>query len=154
MPTTSWRGPRPRVAGEGLMPDLLVLSVRQPWATAIMLLGKDVENRSWSPSSQIQPGARLGIHASKVEDRWASQRCLFGVDVAGMPRGALLGCVTFTGAHHSSTCVARPCSEWAQADQWHWQLADPRPLTPVEVPRGQLGLWRHPFPQAWTEELA
>jgi hypothetical protein len=51
---------------------MLALSVRQPWAWAIIHAGKDVENRSWSPAGgnarqarqlAVQ-GERIAIHAA------------------------------------------------------------------------------------------
>jgi hypothetical protein len=37
----------------------VILTVRQPWASAIIYAGKDVENRSWTTSHR----GRLYIHA-------------------------------------------------------------------------------------------
>jgi hypothetical protein len=54
-----------------LMRELPVLSIRQPWATSIVLGGKRVENRVWSerhPSRRFR--GRFLIHASKeITDR-------------------------------------------------------------------------------------
>lgn len=40
-----------------------ILSVRQPWAIAIMLFGKNIENRTWTTSYR----GPVAIHVSKVE---------------------------------------------------------------------------------------
>ncbi|WYK05502.1 ASCH domain-containing protein [Cereibacter sphaeroides f. sp. denitrificans] len=42
------------------LPDI-ALSIRQPWAWAIVNAGKDIENRSWATSFR----GRVCIHASK-----------------------------------------------------------------------------------------
>lgn len=42
------------------------LSVRQPWAWAIIHAGKDIENRSWRPVNHgISKRGRIAIHAAK-----------------------------------------------------------------------------------------
>lgn len=49
------------------MDDLpeLALSIRQPWAWAIIHAGKDVENRSWrQPNPGLKFRGRVAIHAS------------------------------------------------------------------------------------------
>jgi hypothetical protein len=44
----------------------IALSVRQPWAWAIIHAGKDIENRSWQPNNLgIRKRGRVAIHASK-----------------------------------------------------------------------------------------
>jgi hypothetical protein len=43
----------------------LALSVRQPWAYAIIHLGKDIENRAWrNPNPGLAFRGRVAIHAS------------------------------------------------------------------------------------------
>lgn len=49
---------------------LLALSVRQPWAWAIIYAGKDVENRSWQAVNHgLRQRGRIAIHASKGMSR-------------------------------------------------------------------------------------
>src|SRR4051812_22340706 len=44
----------------------LALSVRQPWAWAIIHAGKDIENRSWQAVNHgLRQRGRIAIHASK-----------------------------------------------------------------------------------------
>lgn len=130
-----------------------MLSVRQPWAWAIMHGGKDVENRRqlWSYRG------RLGIHASKAWDRgWAhaeSAPALFTAaretDEATFRRsfgatGLVLGTVDLVDVH----LAGRDCctSGWAEREPaggvTHLVLADPRPLTDPFPAGGHLGLWR------------
>ena len=47
------------------------LTVKQPWAWAIIHGGKDVENRSWMPNLGPR-GMRIAIHAGKGWDKDAS----------------------------------------------------------------------------------
>ena len=138
------------------MGELRALTVRQPWAGAIMWFGKDVENRT-RPMSYRGP---LLIHAILYEPDWHD--FLTVRDIAMQPvewtdarraRGVLLGTVEVTGCHHAEDCGARDtrdglrhlwryCSPWRMPDQYHITLADPRPL-PEAIPcRGALGLWR------------
>lgn len=44
----------------------LALSVRQPWAWAILFAGKDIENRSWQAVNHgLNQRGRIAIHAAK-----------------------------------------------------------------------------------------
>lgn len=44
----------------------LALSVRQPWAWAIIYAGKDIENRSWQAVNHgLRQRGRIAIHAAK-----------------------------------------------------------------------------------------
>jgi hypothetical protein len=44
----------------------LALSVRQPWAWAIIFAGKDIENRSWQAVNHgLRQRGRIAIHAAK-----------------------------------------------------------------------------------------
>lgn len=48
-----------------MLPEL-ALSVRQPWAWAIIYAGKDIENRSWQAVNHgLKRRGRVAIHASK-----------------------------------------------------------------------------------------
>jgi hypothetical protein len=54
------------------MGDLLrlALSVRQPWAWAIIYAGKDIENRSWQAVNHgLRQRGRIAIHAAKGMSR-------------------------------------------------------------------------------------
>jgi hypothetical protein len=136
------------------------LSVRQPWAWAIASAGKDVENRTRPTKHR----GELAIHASLSYDEMAaipvpSALGLFmdavraevvGAHVPALARGAVIAVVEITGCHLSpdfgGTCGAtRPlCSPWAQRDQFHWLLANVRPLARPVSAKGALGLWTVP----------
>lgn len=142
-----------------------VLTVRQPWAWAIIHGGKDVENRS----TNIAGGYRghVAIHAglawddeASTSDSWVTLSDALdaaSVDVWDEPaggRGAIIGVVDLTDVHRgyaSFGCATDldelckpPCSPWAQftlgVETYHLVLANPRPLTEPIPYRGALGL--------------
>lgn len=116
-----------RVEPPGGAGVLKALTVRQPWANAIIWAGKTVENRSWRTSYR----GRLYIHAGQ---RLEPDHVLpVGVPV---PRGAIIGTVEVTGCHRCDGS----CSAWAEADWCHWVLADPVALAEPVPCRGALGL--------------
>ncbi len=114
------------------LPDL-ALSVRQPWAWAILHGGKIIENRSLGAirAGGMKPG-RICLHAAKgmkeAEYRyglWRLQR--HGVlcpPPDALPRGAIIGVVTVTGIITEST------SEWFGGAAG-LTLADPVAIDPI-----------------------
>lgn len=123
------------------------LSVRQPWAYAILHMGKDVENRTWEPPANLL-GVRFWIHASKkVEalEPWEllGQRFTLADDglcaLAHLPRGAIVGSARLADV------VEQSASRWF-AGPIGWVLTEPIPLeTPIPC-QGRLGLWHVPDP--------
>lgn len=124
------------------------LTVRQPWAFAIVHGGKDVENRTRNIAGDYR--GPVAIHAGKAEDfpathptgSWTGQP-----EESWLARGAIIGVATLTDVHPPDTrtdishSVAGACSPWAVDGQHHLVLANPRPLaTPIPA-RGYLGLW-------------
>lgn len=60
------------------MSDLptIALSVRQPWAWAIIYAGKDIENRSWQAVNRgLKQRGRVAIHAAKGMNAIRIRRC-------------------------------------------------------------------------------
>jgi hypothetical protein len=135
------------------------ISVRQPWAWAIVHAGKDVENRSRRDPWRSAVGERILIHAAKTPepgdeatvaqlaglpepaDRHAS---LLPVEAATL--GALIGEALVANVHNADECGAhykwvRFCSPWAQPDQWHIVLDDVTALPSPRAWRGALGLF-------------
>lgn len=114
---------------------MLALTLIQPWGTLIVEHGKDVENRSW-PCPPRVIGQPLLIHAGKKIDpagfRLAEELDIYLPDE--LPAGGIIGQVDVIG------CIRNVASPWAQPGQWHWQLANPRPL-PFQPLRGQMGLF-------------
>jgi hypothetical protein len=93
--------------GKSTEGKLRAISIRQPWAHAILHLGKDVENR---PMSRNYRG-RILIQASKTttEDERVAARKL-GLDSDGLMRGAIVGDVEIVD------CVRNPKASGRFAD--------------------------------------
>lgn len=146
------------------------LTVRQPWAWAIVFGGKDVENRSVNVAGAYR--GPVAIHASLTwseegADSELVQRAyakwlgfthwggLYGghtampIDPEGerdatlLDRGAIIGVVDLVN-EHGSPVGSRCCTEWAEPDAHHLVLANPRPLLKPVPCRGRLGLWTLP----------
>jgi hypothetical protein len=113
------------------------LTIRQPWAGAIVHQTKRVENRTWKLPASMH-GARILIHAGAQLDRDAK---IYGPNLGVY--GAIVGAATITGCHYD-TGRQPCCSEWAFTGTYHWELADVTAL-PTPVPaKGALGFWTPP----------
>jgi hypothetical protein len=143
---------------------LRALSVQQPWAHAIMRLGKDVENRSWRSkysgpllihaSARREPNPQGQLHEFMAKAPPKSR-------LLHLPTSAIIGVVDlvdYTKARISGVRIPEDSkSKWAQTGYWHWQLRNARPIRPVEC-NGRLGLWT-PTPSvlrrlpAWVRNL-
>lgn len=67
---------------------MIALSIRQPWAWAIVRGGKDIENRSWSTRVR----GRVLVHASAYQPRspdWVDVRDVLRSPGLQMSRGAI-----------------------------------------------------------------
>ncbi len=139
-----------------------ILTVRQPWAWAIIHGGKDVENRARNIAGSYR--GPVAIHAGSAWDwdvRYPVGETPHPTSVS-LVRGAIIGVVDLVDVHvvqqsHAGTNVcfddSTPtgdiCSPWAHAyDEFpayrghHLVLANPRPL-PEPIPfKGALGLRR------------
>jgi len=127
---------------------MIALSVRQPWAYAILSLGKTIENRTWSTSYR---GPVL-IHAGKKideEGREWLRSCGFYVP-ASLVTGAYVGRVTITGCRRAlvaererrSGCGSPTMGGnfWAFGP-WCFELREPVAFArPIPGP-GRLGLY-------------
>lgn len=158
------------------MPETLwALTVHQPWATAIIWAGKNVENRAW-PTKYRGP---LLIHASKkhceyddycrvdeltppgVPLSWANTRGMAPWAVeeecyrphSASALGVILGVVDVVGCHLNyldELCgysgnwdeLSGMCSPWAAYNQWHFELANPRPFTRPVPAIGKQRAWK------------
>lgn len=127
------------------------LSIRQPWASEIILRRKNVENRTWRPRLELP--SRVAIHASKVaEDPSHGYHAVcrragvvpldYELPIITDRLGALIGFATLDSVHHADDCHGS-CSPWAADGQWHWMLANAHALEPFPW-RGRLGLWPLP----------
>jgi hypothetical protein len=119
------------------------LSIRQPWAWAVIHAGKDIENRSQAATRVMKHavGQRIFIHAAKSFNRMDfedSRDFLQGLGIEPPEReslafGGVIGSVSLAGI------VTRSRSRWFSGP-CGLQLADPRPCPFFEV-RGQLNLF-------------
>jgi hypothetical protein len=122
-----------------------VLSVRQPWASALLLpqIGKDVENRSWRTNYR----GPLVIHASQKPE--GDPRDMF-IDLVPKPVLARLdstdfACGAILGIVDLFDCVEESQSKWADWDSdWYWLVRNPRILAKPIPCNGRLQLWDPP----------
>ena len=131
--------PPPSTPPPSALPSL-ALSVRQPWAWAIIHGGKEIENRTAGAirSGNMVPG-RIAIHAAtglkEDEYAWGAWRLeRHGVSCPrpdALVRGAIIGAVTVTAI------VTQSASEWF-GGPCGLVLADPEPCAPIPA-GGALG---------------
>jgi hypothetical protein len=122
----------------------LAISIRQPWAWAIVRAGKDVENRSVSSCQQFRRliGQRVLIHASRgmrQVDYDDASRFMSELGVACPPPLALqLG--GFVGTVFVDDIVFDHASRWFQGPV-ALVLKDVQPM-PFQLAKGMLGVFR------------
>jgi hypothetical protein len=126
---------------------LPVLSLWRPWPALIFQAGKDVENRTWRTfhRGDLLIAAAGGLDGKAIPAARGLGCPLNGVpaDPADHPTG-IVGVVelydvcTYAFTHRDQRC---DCSGWAQPNQMHWQIRNPR-LFPQPVPHmGKQRLW-------------
>ena len=114
------------------------LTIRQPWAGAIVHQQKRVENRSW-PVPKKRLGTRILIHAGAAYDPMGRFIITDRDALNSWPdtRKAIIAIATLAGVHFSDGC----CGPWGEENVYHWTLADVVAL-PKPVPaKGALGFW-------------
>ncbi|WP_375549477.1 hypothetical protein ABWI01_03540 [Oceanicaulis alexandrii] len=120
------------------------LSVRQPWAWAILYAGKDIENRSVA-SARGMRNERIAVHAAKGMTQWEYKTArdlmatlgIITPPPARLIRGAIVGTVDVTGQTYEGV------SPWFFGPVG-LRLEDPEPLQKPIPAKGALGyfLWR------------
>lgn len=99
-----------------------ILTVRQPWAHAILYLGKDVENRVWTTPYRGPVALHAGTKPDPAGVEWLRENDIWHGDVRDLPKGAIVGAFDLVD-------IARDVSSrWAQPDRFHFSVARPRPL--------------------------
>lgn len=118
----------------------IALSVRQPWAWAIIHAGKDIENRSWQAVNRgLDRRGRVAIHAAKGMTRdeydhaaeFMASRGVTCPPARDLARGGIIGSVEVVDVVTDST------SPWFFGPRG-LVLRDPRPCAFVPS-SGQLG---------------
>jgi hypothetical protein len=108
------------------------LTVRQPWAWAIIHAGKDIENRSWSNRYVI---GTIAVHAGVGMDSLDElPRGVRRPKAPELVRGAIIGVVDV------GRVVKRHHSKWFRGPLG-WVLENPRAIAEPIRCKGRLGLW-------------
>lgn len=123
------------------------ITVRQPWASAIIVGPKRVENRSWPWPSTLRLPSWIAIHAgARLDEGDLEQARRLWPECPGrgeLPTRAILGVVQVVRGRIGTAQVCRQ-DPWATGP-WCWVLRDPRPLPePIPYFDGKLGLWAVP----------
>lgn len=116
------------------------LSIKEPWASAIFILGKDVENRNWKTDYR----GPLVIHAGKSVE-WAVINQPHSEFTYKIYPGHIIGVVNLVDITFKSN------SEWADENSsFYWNLGIRFGARPFKFQKpipynGQLGLFNVPL---------
>jgi hypothetical protein len=111
-----------------------ILTVRQPWASAIFHAGKDIENRVWPTDYRGRLWIHAGLATARAEpDRWAEEHGLW-LPEEPLPRGMIIGSIDLVDI------VRDARSTWALPEHYHWVLRRPMLLLRPVKRKGSLGL--------------
>jgi len=113
---------------------LKALTIRQPWAWAIIYAGKDIENRSWNTRLR----GTIAVHAGfNYEKDAVLPRGVKRQGEEDIVRGAIIGLVDIVEV------VEHSRSKWFQGP-FGFVLSNPQPLRrPISCP-GRLSFWEVP----------
>jgi hypothetical protein len=126
---------------------MIALSIRQPWASLILLAGKDIENRPW----KTRVRGPILIHAAKGMTKREYLDAMDFADANGSFRiGHLLDsfepdnlpCGGIIGSVNLVDCVYQSDSPWFQGP-YGFVLQDPKPLKFIPF-KGRLGFFDVP----------
>lgn len=101
------------------------LSIRQPWAHAILHIGKDIENRTWKTSFRGTVAVHVGLktaHPDYEQYTRLMKRLITIPD--NLVTGAVIGCVDIVD------CVEEHSSRWFEGP-YGFVLANPRHIEPI-----------------------
>ena len=134
------------------------MTIKPPWSWAISHGPKRIENRGW----QRPWRGTLAIHAGKgwdfdgedsplVQQAWRDADIdIYKLDPAyrEITLGAVVAVAELVDICSKSAPLADgpscECGPWAARGQYHWRLANVRPLTEPVPCKGALGLWTLP----------
>lgn len=100
------------------------ISVRQPWAAALICGLKDIENRTW-PLPPKYINKPILLHAGKAKPRpgeWSGLLFERAMQCGPLLYGGIIGEIVF------GPSVRDHPSEWAEAGRWHWPVVTVRAL--------------------------
>lgn len=132
------------------------LCVHQPWATALVLGHKPIENRDWKPWAKIL-NQRTFIHATKKAPDLAdvaevAKLCgLQQSEVLRWPTGCFVGSLAFVGHLMSPESMGEEMKKW-WAGPIAWLADKPKAMTKPLEWNGAQGLW--PVPADALAELS
>jgi ASCH domain len=111
------------------------LSVRQPWAWALVNGHKDIENRTWQTTQR----GFIAIHAGRRPDPAGFRFC----EASGLqvPEDLAFGAVV--GAVELLDVVERHRSPWASPQGYNWVIGRAFPISPIPMV-GRLGIFGVP----------
>jgi hypothetical protein len=134
------------------------ITVRQPWAWAIVHGGKNVENRTRNIAGSYRGPVAIHAGVGPFEQHNQASEALKVAHGSETPSqvvfGAVIGVVDLVDVHRAhpdsgTRCGGLDdmytwqfCSSWGMAGHFHLVLENPRPLRVPVRARGQLGLWR------------
>jgi hypothetical protein len=126
------------------MEKIKVLTLKEPWASAIFKFWKDVENRSRPTKYR----GRLYVHTSQkvsqseMDKTWYWIKSNVGFYTPFAPTfGAIIGYVDLVD------CITNSPSKWAMEGHYHWLMENPVLLDKPIPAKGQLGIWNLPCDQ-------
>ena len=126
------------------------LSIRQPWAWAILCAGKRIENRAWERGPGFMVGQTFLLHAAKgctvdeYENAALSMQLASGVEtppLRTLTRGAIVGRARLVGFARISETSRDP---WAVPGALGLWLSDVERITSPIPFKGALGFFEVP----------
>lgn len=122
-----------------------VLTVKQPWATLIVLEFKRVENRTW----RTEHRGPLLIHSSRQVDpgnyaNEALRRCLPDTRMRNLPLGQIIGVADLHGVIEKGELFNTPDDDWWFTGPIGWLLRNAKQFERGVPASGHLGLWDCP----------
>lgn len=130
------------------------LTIKQPWAYAILAGYKNIENRSW-PTRYRGP---LAIHAAAADaaEGHRDERVIRMLSVLHEPdedvpydRGAVIAVADLVDCHPAKGGCCAPWGDDYPSPKpiYHWQLARVSPLVEPLVVKGRQQLWNVDLPR-------
>jgi hypothetical protein len=112
------------------------LTVKQPWADAIVHGSKRTENRTWTTKQRGQ----ILIHAGAAYDPMGRFIITDRAALDSWPdaRKAIIGVAELIDVHAAADGC---CEPWGEPNVYHWQLANIQPLIKPVPATGRLQFW-------------